>query len=87
MNDHNDDLEASDVRAVHRRDAGRMFRLVLALALIAALVIVAFDNRSDVRVGYAVGAAQAPVWMVLVLAAVAGLFIGWLARHRPRRHP
>ena len=86
MNDTDQDLARSDVRAVHRRDAGRIFRFVLAAALIAALVVVALDNRSDVRVGYAIGAAEAPIWIVLVAAAFAGLVIGWLARHRPGRN-
>ena len=85
MND-NDELERSDVRAVHRRDVGRFFRFLLAAALIAAIVIVALDNRNKVRVGYAFGDASAPIWMVLVLAAITGLAIGWLARHRPHRH-
>ncbi|MCU1394973.1 MAG: hypothetical protein JWM34_3401 [Ilumatobacteraceae bacterium] len=86
MSTTHEELDRSDVRAVHRRDAGRIFRFVLAAALIAVLVIVALDNTDKVRVGYAIGDAQAPIWMVLVLAAVAGVIIGWLARHRPGRH-
>ena len=86
MNDTSDDLDRSDVRAVHRRDVGRIFRFILIAALVAVLVIVALDNRSDVRIGYAVGDASAPIWIVLVASAVAGMIIAWLARHRPHRH-
>ncbi|MCU1397233.1 MAG: hypothetical protein JWN62_342 [Acidimicrobiales bacterium] len=86
MNDTSSDLDRSDVRAVHRRDVGRIFRFIIITALVAVLVIVALDNRSDVRVGYAIGEADAPVWIVLVASAVAGMIIGWLIRHRPRHN-
>jgi uncharacterized integral membrane protein len=86
MNDRTDDIESTDIRAVHRRDAGRIFRFVLAVALVVALMVVALDNTDDVRVGYAFGDANAPVWMVLVISAAAGIVIGWLVRHRPHRH-
>jgi uncharacterized integral membrane protein len=68
--------------AVHRRDAAQVIRLVVVLAIVAALVAVAMDNRDDVRVGYAVGEANAPIWIVLVAAALAGIVIGWLLRRR-----
>ena len=71
--------------AVHRRDAAQVMRLVIVLIIVAALVVVAMDNRDDVRVGYAVGDAQAPVWIVLVAAAIGGVIIGWLMRHRTRQ--
>jgi uncharacterized integral membrane protein len=71
--------------AVHRRDAMRLIRWVFIAAIVVALVLVAMDNRNDVRVGYAVGDTDAPIWIVIIAAAVAGVFIGWLIRHRPRR--
>ncbi len=71
--------------AVHRRDAALIIRWVLIAAIVVALVLVAMDNRDDVRVGYAVGDASAPIWTVIVIAAVAGMIVGWLIRHRPRR--
>ena len=71
--------------AVHRRDAAMIIRWVFIAAIVVALVLVAMDNRDDVRVGYAVGDASAPIWTVIVISAVAGLIIGWLIRHRPRR--
>ena len=70
--------------AVHRRDAALLIRWIIIAAIVAAIVVVAMDNRRDVRVGYAVGDAEAPIWIVLVAAAVAGIVIGWLVRHRPR---
>jgi uncharacterized integral membrane protein len=68
------------------RDVGRGLRLLVAAALVAAIVVVAFDNRNDVRLGYVFGDAQAPVWIVLVAAGVVGVLIGWLLKHRSYRH-
>lgn len=70
--------------AVHRRDLARLLRLVLALAFVAALVLVGFDNRAKVRVGYVFGDARAPVWIVLVAAALAGFVIASLVRRSHR---
>ncbi len=70
--------------AVHRRDFGRIIRLIVVAALLAVLVIVALDNRNDARIGYAIGDANAPMWVLIVAAAVGGMIIGWLIRHRPR---
>lgn len=72
--------------AVHRRDASRIVQLVVVVALIAAFVAVALDNRADVRVGYAIGEALAPGWLVIAISAFGGLMIGWLLRVRSRRH-
>jgi uncharacterized integral membrane protein len=70
--------------AVHRRDVGLLIRWLFIAAIVAAIVVIAWDNRDDVRVGYAFGDAQAPIWIVILLAAVGGMIIGWLIRHRPR---
>jgi uncharacterized integral membrane protein len=70
--------------AVHRHDAALIIRWIFIAAIVVALVVVAMDNRDDVRVGYAVGDAQAPIWIVMIAAAVGGVIIGWLVRHRPR---
>jgi uncharacterized integral membrane protein len=70
--------------AVHRRDAMQMVRWLFIAAIVVGLVVVGMDNRDDVRVGYAFGDAQAPIWIVIIAAAVAGMFIGWLLRHRRR---
>ncbi len=70
--------------AVHRRDLARMIRLAVVLALVVVFVAVALDNRADVRVGYAIGEALAPGWLVILLSAIGGLVIGWLLRLRSR---
>ena len=67
-------------------DIGRVARLTLAAAIVAAVVLVAVDNRRDVRVGYVVGDTEGPIWIVLLAAGVAGVIVGWLIQHRPRRH-
>lgn len=69
-----------------RRSAGETLRLVLGLVLLAALVAFVVDNSSDVRVGWVVGDAEAPLAFVLLITAVAGAGVGWLLMHRPRRH-
>jgi uncharacterized integral membrane protein len=70
--------------AVHRHDAAQLIRWILIAAIVVALVLVAMDNRDDAPIGYVVGDAEAPMWIVLIAAAVAGIVIGWLIRHRPR---
>jgi uncharacterized integral membrane protein len=69
--------------AVHRHDLAQFFRWLFVAAIVVAMVVVAMDNRDKVRVGYAVGDANAPIWIVIIAAAVAGVVIGWLIRHRP----
>jgi uncharacterized integral membrane protein len=75
---------AEHAGAVHRHDFAVLLRWLFIAAIVVALVVVAMDNRNDVRVGYAVGDAQAPIWIVMIAAAAAGIIIGWLVRHRPR---
>ena len=82
MNDR--DVIDQNASAVHRRDVAHVFRMVIVAAIIVALLAVGMDNREDVRLGYAIGDAQAPVWIVVVAAAVGGMIIGWLMRHRSR---
>lgn len=77
-----DDAVVEHAGAVHRRDLARLLRLVVALAFIVALVLVGFDNRAKVRIGYVVGEGQAPVWVVVVGAALAGMLIAALASRR-----
>jgi len=69
---------------VHRHDAAKLFRWLVVAAIVVAIVVVARDNRTDTRVGYAFGDAQAPIWVVILVAGLAGMVIGWLVRHRPR---
>jgi len=73
-------------RHVEARDVGHVIRLIIILAVLAALVAVALDNTDDVRVGWVVGDSNGPLWIVLIAAAIGGIIIGWLLRHRPRRH-
>jgi uncharacterized integral membrane protein len=70
--------------AVHRHDAAKIVRWLIVAAMVVAIVVVARDNRSDTRVGYAFGDTEAPIWVVILIAGLAGIVIGWLVRHRPR---
>ena len=83
MNDHDDNQHVSTVDTA--RGVGHIIRIVVIIAVIVALVAVALDNTDDVRVGYAIGDAEAPIWIVIVLSAIGGIILGWLFEHRPRR--
>jgi uncharacterized integral membrane protein len=72
--------------AVHRHDVAKIFRWLIVAAIVVAIVVVARDNRADTRVGYAIGDAQAPIWVVILVAGLAGMIIGWLVSHRSRSH-
>lgn len=87
MNDRTsrDDLGHDVAATVHRRDIAAMFRLLVAAAFVVALVLVGFDNRAKVRVGYVFGEAQAAVWLVVVGSALAGMIIAWLVKHNRRQ--
>ena len=70
--------------AVHRRDLARIIRLILVVALVAVFIVVALDNRDDVRVGYSIGEGHAPIWLVILISAIGGILIGGLLRLRSR---
>ena len=72
--------------SVTARGIGGIIRVTVAAIIVALVVMVAVDNRRDVRLGYVTGSTEAPLWIVLVLAGVAGLLVGWLVKHRPRHH-
>ncbi|MDO8363940.1 MAG: hypothetical protein Q7V88_13660 [Actinomycetota bacterium] len=73
------DAVTENAGAVHRRDLARALRFSLAVGVVVALVLVGLDNRSKVRIGYVIGHAQAPVWVVVVGAALAGMVVAALA--------
>ncbi len=73
-----------DVVVERRGEFGRIVRLLIAAAIVALVVVVGFDNRAKVRIGYPGGHRNAPIWVVLVAAGIAGVIIGWLVKHRPR---
>lgn len=78
---HNDEVQNRE-NEVSFRDVGRLVRIVVVLIVLAATVLVALDNRDDVRLGYVFGDADAPVWVAMVGAGLAGLLIGLVARRR-----
>jgi uncharacterized integral membrane protein len=67
-------------------DRGGAVRWIIAALIVAAIVVVAVDNREEVSVGYVFGDASAPLWVILVAAGIAGIVVGWLVKHRPRHH-
>ena len=78
---HDDHLSVAE----RSRDFGRAVRIVVMAALVLAVVFLALDNADEVQVGYVVGDVDVPLWIVVLGAALAGLIIGWLVRHRSRR--
>ena len=82
-NEQSERVNGSEPR--RRRTVGGSLRLIVVVALLTGLVLVALDNRGTVQVGYVFGDVKAPIWIVLAAAAVCGVVIGWLVRHRPRR--
>jgi uncharacterized integral membrane protein len=80
------DEQTVTTKSSRSHDAALILRVLLIVAIIVVLVAVALDNRKDVRVGYAIGHKQGPIWVVMLCSAVAGVIIGWLLRHRPHRH-
>ena len=77
-----DSAVVKNAGAVHRHDLARLLRFLLAVGVLVALVLVGFDNRSKVRIGYVIGHAQTPVWVVVIGAAFAGIIVATLARRK-----
>ncbi len=84
MADH--DEHDHDVEHHRVRDTGRVLRGFVAGALVAALVALGVDNRREVRVGWVFGDGDAQLWLLLVIAVLAGAAIAWLVTLRPHRH-
>jgi uncharacterized integral membrane protein len=76
------DAVVENAGAVHRRDLARLWRFFLAVVLVVALALVGLDNRNKVRIGYVFGHAQAPVWVVVAGAALAGMIVAALGRRK-----
>lgn len=75
-NEHSPTGDRAD--AEHR---GRAISLIVAAALTAVAVALAFDNRHDVTVGWLFGEGELPVAAALVVAVLLGSGVGWLAAH------
>lgn len=87
MTSYEPDRNASDVLVVRKEhNAGRILRLLIAAVIVAVVVVMGLDNRQKVRVGYPSGHVNVAMWIVLVGAAIAGVIIGWLIKHRPHHH-
>ena len=78
--------DESNSPAISGREAAQIIRITLAAIIVAVIVLVAFDNRNDVRVGYVLGDTEAPIWIVLAAAGVGGVIVGLMLQHRPHRH-
>lgn len=65
-----------------QREIARLVALVLTLVVLLALLL---DNRHEVRIGYVVGEADAPLLVVLLVAAALGALADRLFLWRRRR--
>ena len=72
---------------VHRRahDLGQLLRGMFAGVILAALVALGIDNRQDIAVSYVFGDGNAQLWVLLAVAAVGGMLLGWLVAFRSHR--
>ena len=52
------------------------------LVVVAAIVVFALINTDKVSVDWGASQSEAPLWAVIAISAVAGAFIGALARMR-----
>jgi len=60
-------------------------RLVIGTFVVAVVVVLAIDNRGDVRLHWVFGDGSAPLALVVVVSAAAGALVSWLVLHRVRR--
>jgi hypothetical protein len=67
-------------------DLGSILRYGAFGLMAAAIVALVLDNRQQVRLGYVLGEATAPGWMVIVVAGICGIAIAWIIRYRRERH-
>ena len=74
-----DDAEAPKPE---RRDQARLIGAVVLVAVIAALGI---DNSGEVKIGYVLGDAHVRLIWLLLITAVLGAGVGWLAARRRHR--
>jgi uncharacterized integral membrane protein len=61
-------------------------RVVVGVVLLVVLVAVVVDNKDDTRIGYVFGDVEAPLFVVVIVAAVLGALLAWVVSHWPRRH-
>ncbi len=77
-------MNSNDTTYAERKvRAGQTIRVIIWLVVAAAVVVFALVNTEKVSVDWVVDEAEAPLWAVIALSAVAGAIIGFLAS--PRR--
>ena len=65
-----------------RRELAR----AVAIAVLAILItLFAVFNVKQVKVSYVVGSGNAPLIIVIVISALVGIVIAYIAEHRPRK--
>jgi uncharacterized integral membrane protein len=80
-----DDVPTTTEAQARRGGLAHDARLIAATVVLVAFVVFALDNRRATHVSWIVGGGDAPLWLLLVVAAGAGAIIGLLASHRPQR--
>ena len=75
-------------QTLHERkaSAGQAIRIVIWIAVLAAIVVFALVNTDDANVDWVFSDATAPMWAVIGISAAAGAIIGFVARPRRRHH-
>lgn len=76
----------SDEEISERRGSRISGGLVVAVVIAVVLVVFIFQNTDDAEVTWLVFDRKAPLWLVIVIAAVAGAVLsevaGWVVRRR-----
>ena len=70
----------------HHLDLGSIIRFGAIALVTAAIVALVLDNRQPIRLGYVLGEATAPAWMVIVVAGIGGVAAAWFVRYRRDRN-
>jgi uncharacterized integral membrane protein len=65
-----------------RKEQARLIGAVILVGLIAALAI---DNSHEVKIGYVLGDARVRLIWLLLITAILGAGVGWLAGRRRHR--
>lgn len=74
-----------DPRAEARIRRRQTVRLVMIGILVIVAAALALDNLRDVTIGWVIGDADAPLVIVLAVAFLLGLAIGWLTGRQDRQ--
>lgn len=81
---HHKDVDGSAPSNRRRLDVARLTHAIALAAAAIVLGALAVDNRRAVRIGWVFGAGDAPLWVLIISAVIAGSAVGALLTLRTR---